>query len=226
MIWKRPKVFNFWCDQIKVLQREVDAEIIPLAVGSEKKVSRELAEVNNVRYYEFKNRPLGRKANYRLRVARSLDPDYILFLGSDDVICSDLLQYQIELANDFDVVEVKDIYYYDTRTKTFVYCKGYTNHRKGEPLAVARLVNAKVFDEIGCDVWDARKSKGIDIDFHNKLDQFKRTQIEIENRFLVLDIKTDDNISTFDTTRDNWKVIPEAFVKKKLGSQFSKLKQL
>lgn len=226
MIWKRPNVFKFWCDQIKVLQQELDVEIIPLAVGSEGVHSKRLAEENGVIYYEFPNMPLGRKANHRLRMAKELNPDYILFLGSDDVICPELLKHQVELAKDYDVIEVKDIYYYDTRSKTFVYCEGYTNHRKGEPLAVARFVNAKVFDKIGLNVWNARKRKGIDSDFNDKLHQFKRTQVEIKNRFLVLDIKTNDNISTFDTTRDNWSLIPQTFVRRKLGENFSKLKSL
>jgi hypothetical protein len=225
-MWKRHKVFQLWCDQIKVLQKEVDAEIIPLAVGSEGSVSKQLAELNGVVYHEFPNLPLGRKANHRLQMAKSLSPDYILFLGSDDIICPELLKHQIELAKDYDVIEVKDIYYYDTRSRVFVYCQGYTNHRKGEPLAVARFVNTKVFDKIGWSVWNENKRRGIDSDFHKKLNQFNRKQIKIKDRFLVLDIKTSENISKFDVTRNNWKIVSQGFVSRKLHSNFTNLMRI
>ncbi len=218
MMWKRPKVFQFWCDSIKRLQKEVpEVEIIPMAVGSEGYRSRKLAERNGVIYHEVQNRPLGAKANARLKHAKELNPDYVLFLGSDDIICHDLLREYLKRIKSCDVIEVKDLYYFDTRTKKCVYCEGYTNERKGEPLAVARFVKRQVLDYFGWSVWESRKVKNIDSGFHNKLESshFKRDLITIKDKYLVLDIKSAANISTFDTTRDNWHLINNEFFKRK-----------
>lgn len=223
-MWKRPEVFRFWAEQVNKLKEQADFEIIPLAVGSEGRRSKRLCESYGIEYYEYPNHPLGRKANARLRFCKKYDPDWILFLGSDNVISFDLLQEYIKHMESYDVIECKDIYYFDTRTKTSVYCEGYNNHRKGEPLAVGRCISRYVAEENNWDLWDDRKLKGIDSSVHEKLKPFRRKLITIKDKHLVLDIKGNQNISTFDTSRTNWHVISNEFFKRK--TDFRRLSML
>lgn len=223
-MWKRPEVFRFWAQQVNKLKEQANFEIIPLAVGSEGRRSKGLCDEYGINYYEFPNMPLGRKANARLKFCERYNPDWILFLGSDNVISFDLLEEYQKHFDNYDVIECKDIYYFDTRTKQSVYCEGYDNHRKGEPLAVGRCISRYVAEQNNWSLWNDRSFKGIDSAINKKLSPFRRKLIEIKDKHLVLDIKGNQNISTFDTRRSNWHLINDDFFKEK--TDFEKLKTL
>ncbi len=220
MMWKRPNTFRFWAKHLQSLKSNF--EIVLLAVGSEGETSRKLAQDCGVHYVEYPNN-LGAKANARCRACQLLNPDYIMFLGSDNIVCNELLEYYW-LNRHNDIIEVKDIYYFDTRSNTSVYCEGYTNHRKGEPLAPARMISRKVAELLHWSLWNDRKRAGIDSSATVKLNRFKRHQITIKDRFLVLDIKSNQNISKFDVSRDNWHIIDEEFIRER--TNFNVLRRL
>ena len=79
-------------------------------------------------------------------------------------------------------------------------------------------------EENNLDLWDDRKLKGIDLSVHEKLKPFRRKLITIKDKHLVLDIKGNQNISTFDTSRTNWHVISNEFFKRK--TDFRRLSML
>lgn len=233
MMWKRYELFKFWATQIRRLQKDFknELEIIPVAVGSEGGLSRTLAERYNIHYLEHENLPLGRKANARLMFCKQFNPDYIMFLGSDDIICSGLMaEYIKEMRNNTEIIEVMDLYYYDLISKKAAYCEGYTTgRRKGEPLAVARCISKTVADVLGWKLWDNSRRISPDSCIYKALKtyDFTRTKLTIKDKYLVLDIKNDEGINTFKPEKDNWELIKRTTFKKFLHiNDYNKLIRL
>jgi len=130
MIWQRPEVFKVWAAcamTIIKLFPEIHIEVV--VAGSEGRKSRELVEGFGFLYVEVKNEPIGRKANRRLMACEKLNPDYVLFLGSDDVVSPKAFNYLYRLMQlGVDEIVNMDLYYYDTRSKIAVHSIGFINY--------------------------------------------------------------------------------------------------
>jgi len=231
MIWKRFDVFQFWCDHIKRLQNECqEIEIIAIAVGSEGESSRKIAEKNGVYYTECQNLPLSRKANARLMFAKQFNPDYIMFLGSDDIISTSLLKtYFHFMQQGIDIIEINDLYYFDIKTKSAAYCDGYSfGRRKGEPMAVARCIKNVVAIVFNWQLWNEKTKSSPDSNIFKMISQynFSRKRITINGQHLVLDIKG-GGINNFNINKQNWHSINnQEFLKFISIEEFQKLNEL
>lgn len=223
MAWQRHELFESWCMNIDHLRNcDTGFEIIPIVVGSFDRHIRNIAEKYNCYYTDFQNMPLGAKSNERLRFCSEFAPDFIMLLGSDDFICADLLREYYRLAQEGNqIIEVSDIYYLHPETGTHVYCEGYTNNRKGEPMAVARMFTSSVAEAFNWKLWPEHKRRGMDSKIRTALRgiDVKRTQFSVKDRFLVLDVKTGVNLTKFDTSRDNWHVIEPNHIKNTLKTE-------
>jgi len=226
MMHRRYWVFQLWCNHIKRLQVSFpNIEIIPIAVGSEGKITKNLAESNGVYYHEYPNGDLKKKANARLRFAKRFDFDFIMFLGSDDVISNSLLKRYIELINQgFEIIEIMDLYYFDLQTKAFAYCDGYSSgERTGEPMAVARCISYKVADDNDWDLYGSRFSPDGAIREALNKRNYKRKQFYIKGDHLVLDIKG-SGINSFNIKKSNWFEESRSYLKSKLpADEYQKL---
>jgi len=211
MMWKRFDLFQLWCDHIKRLQKECpEIEIIPISVGSEGSASKSICDSNDVFYMEHANLPLRNKANARLTFAKQFNPDYILFLGSDDIISTSLLkEYIHHMLKGVHIIEVMDLYYFDRITKQSAYCKGYTSRRRlNEPMAVARCISKFVANEFDWKLWTTNRNSSPDANINSNLrsTDFSNARITIKDKHLVLDIKG-EGINSFKPNKDNWELI-------------------
>ena len=89
---KRLEVLKICLDGIERLKREnKDIEFVPFAVYSGK-AEGDLLEKYKVRSLKFSNEYLGHKKNAGLKELMKLDWDYMLEIGSDDIISSKLIE--------------------------------------------------------------------------------------------------------------------------------------
>lgn len=203
-VWKRPEVFELWAAGIKRLYPLADVTVC--VAGSEGYKSREMVERHGFNYVETPNEPLGYKSNQALRLARLFDPDFVLFLGSDDLISTPTLAYILERTEEADLVEPMDLYIYDSESKRVMHSRGYENHRKGESLAVGRCLSAKILDKLDWELWDNMREKFLDGSSRDKLSgvSVKRHTYRLkEIGGFILDVKTKDNLSPF-VVQPNW----------------------
>lgn len=194
-IWGRPEIFKIFC---KNNGRFADI----LAVGSESDKSRDLAKSLGCFYIEFPNKPLGMKFNARLKwFLDRKEYSHIILLGSDDLICSKAFAKLNNLRHKYDVISWKDIYFYDIERKIGMYSSGYKNNRKGEPFAPGRCISRKFIEENNGILWSNKNAKqGLDLGLWNKIKKIKN-HLEIsaiENDCIILDIKTNKNITGFE----------------------------
>lgn len=200
-MWQRPEVFEIFATGINRLQGQFD--IIPVIVGSEGEASRELCRKYQFMYLERPNNPLGRKFNEGLRVFRGTDVDYVMVMGSDDIISNNLIEaYMPYMEKRKDIIGILDIYFYDMIKKEMHYLPGYglrkqDKHRKGEPLGLARCLSRDLIDKCHWQLWQNSVDKGLDWTMWMKLKRMRVRPVTLrltDINALALDLKSGHNI--------------------------------
>lgn len=171
-----------------------------LVIGSEGSKSKEFCEDRGCFYKECPNDPLDNKLNERIQWFLSR-PEYthIIFLGSDNLISGEVYDSIVNNSYKYDIISWKDIFFYDLESKRIFYRNGYTNHRMGEPLAPGRCMSKK-FIKNNKQLWDNNINRSPDYNIWTKIKDIQSQIVlsckDIEG--IILDIKTDENINSFD----------------------------
>ena len=202
-IWKRYDIFKIWCDGInKLIQNAPDAlDIEVIVAGSEGIHSRTPVEANGYTYIETSNYPLSEKMNKTIIKAKELQCDYVLCLGSDDIITVDLLhKYYEYMQGGYDYVGLLDFYFYDTITKKALYWAGYNDKRRGQTCGAGRMLSSWLLDKIDWRLWTGSVNKGLDSNMANTLKNIphRATTLKLKDLNLyAVDIKSEYNVTPF-----------------------------
>jgi len=190
-----------------------DYGIQAMVAGSEGKTSRELCESYGVGYIETPNKPISNKF---IRAAQAAivkyKPSHLLILGSDDFIDNSLIQTYSQLL-DYDVIGMKDCYFYHTKSKEAAYWKGYTfPHRVGESIGMARMLSRKVYELLKGKLWASNMNSGLDYTMMQRIKKVKGLKCitaSITDVGIAVDIKGQGNITGFDCYRGNMKSVSD-----------------
>lgn len=195
LVWKRHELFEVFKLQVKRLQELADVQVI--VTGSEGKASWDLCKDYN--YLDVANVPIGFKAQLGIRYAKYLDFDYMLFLGSDDFISDKTFLQYLEWAEEgIEEIAPMDLYLYEAETRSLVYAEGYVDHRRGEPMAVGRMISRGLLDRLDWQIWNIAEKKWLDnwaweqmqsIPHTTKYFYLNRTDL------FIVDVKTDHNMT-------------------------------
>lgn len=200
-VWKRPEITRIFAEGIKRLQKQFD--IVPVVVGSEGETSMSLCHEYGFMYLERPNEPLGHKFNEGLRVFKNIDVDYIMIMGSDDLISNNLIKaYMPFMEKRKDVIGILDIYFYDILEKQLHYLSGYglkpqDKHRKGEPLGLARCIKRDVIERLQWQLWMNGINKGLDWTMTQRLKRIRVRPVVMRLKdigALAVDLKSRQNI--------------------------------
>jgi len=114
-LWKRPVITRICFEGIKRLQKTIPIE--PICIYSEDD-SKSLCKEYGFEAYEYKNDPLGEKLNFGLERALESEWDYLLQIGSDDLLSEKLFEmYDPFIAKSSRAFGLSTMYFYDIRTK-------------------------------------------------------------------------------------------------------------
>lgn len=225
MIWKRPNIFRIWAvtvQRIIATFTEIDFEV--LIAGSEGPKSKKIIDAWCWHYIETPNEPLGLKANLRLKACEKLKPDYVLFLGSDDIMSIKTFSFILKkMKQGFDEIAPMDLYIYNAPNRRLIYSQGYINHRKGERLSIGRVLHKNVLDRVKWSMWNNNRKIGLDGNSRNKLTGSVKNPYYYwlkEHDLMIIDIKTGINLSKF-KLRNNHIVVQNA----KLDEHFPEIKK-
>jgi hypothetical protein len=195
-IWQRHDLFEIFKQGIERVKENSSHEIKLVTIGSEDIRFSDL-------HIESPNQPLSNKWQSGIDYIKDLEFDYVLMLGSDDLISSNLLDiYTPAMEEGFDLIGLKDCYFLDARTDELTYWAGYTNHRRGESLGMARMLSRGLLMKMNWNIWQSGLKKGLD---SSMMRNIKRLQYS-EKMFLcrkegvaAVDIKTNINVSDIRT---------------------------
>ncbi len=189
-VWKRPEITEICFMGINRLRKSGLFPIEAFAVISEDSMI-PLCEKYDIDYRMYKNEPLGEKKNYGLSVAMDKDFDYLIEIGSDDLIKTELLELYAPYfghkhllgCNDFVCINSEDLE-----------CRRI--HTNKTPYGAGRAISKEALSKIGT-LWPWKAMQGMDKSSHFTLVRSGFTDTRVGNGPLVIDIKSDVNIWPF-----------------------------
>lgn len=141
-VWKRPEIFKIWLD----CWLSLDPKPNIVVVGSADDHCEDIALRSECIYYRMPNQPVGAKWN--LAHQEALKCDYLLTTASDDVMDQAMWEYFCTFKGER--LTLRDLYFYDTQTKTFIYWPGYQQKSAyfGFPIGAHQLTRFDVMEKI------------------------------------------------------------------------------
>lgn len=106
-VWKRPEITEICFVGINRLIKNSRFPIEAFAVISEESMI-PLCNKYNIKWTFYKNDPLGEKKNHGLNEAMKLEWDYLLEIGSDDLVKDDLVELYAPYFGKYDLFGTKD----------------------------------------------------------------------------------------------------------------------
>lgn len=201
-IWKRHNIFKMFAKGVKHIEENIkDVELITIVAGSEGKESKKLVESYGFHYIEMPNQPLSNKMQSTIKKAYELKVDYVICMGSDDVLSLELMQkYILMMKKGIDYIGTTDFYFYDTVSDKSLYWGGYTeNYRFGHLCGAGRCLSANLLNQMNWMVWEGYDNM-LDTSMQVKLKGCKYTEERINLKKLglyALDIKSETNMTKF-----------------------------
>jgi len=179
MLWGRHDLFRVWAIGIhRIINTFPSIDWVVTVAGSEGRESELLVRSCGFEYIETPNEPIGRKANMRLQFTKMYKPDYVLFCGSDDFFCNSAIKLYCGLIKKgYNEIAPLDIYYL-TPEKQIAYSHGYQGARKGEPVAVGRMLSSKILDKLDWRLWD--DSEDMYLDGHSRDKIWAKGKVDVQ----------------------------------------------
>lgn len=202
-IYKRHEIVRLWHQGVLRLKNfwpeKIEVEVF--AVCSNKEDEALLKELN-VNYCYTENRPLGKKHNNGLKEALKLDFDYLMQLGSDDVILPELLEYYLYwMQRGIPVFGVDKCYFTNLKTvRLFQLLKDKYNHLVG----AARMIKREVLEKAKGQLWPDDFEKGLDFGSQMKMVNLGYAPFRVNiPESMVMDIKSNINIWSYERIKNN-----------------------
>lgn len=111
-IWGRPRITKIFVSCLK--WAKLDAQVLMILSKEDQDYSKNLELVKDYDHCIFKNEPLGKKLNAGIEYALDYDFDYLMNLGSDDLIHPSLFGlYRPFMEEKWQFFGLDKIYFYD-----------------------------------------------------------------------------------------------------------------
>lgn len=215
-VWGRHEILKRWAEGVNRIKNYWPdiIEIIPLCIVSNQE-DKEIVQSFGFGWCEAENLPLGRKHNAGLDFLRKLDFDYILQLGSDDVISNEYLHYILPLMIDeVDMFGVGSLYFAEPKTKKA--CRFDLSTHANTVIGAGRCISHRAIETLDYKLWPDEVNKGLDMTSQANLQAIDVIPYLIQTSDIcVLDIKSDTNIWSYDTFGNNFPKVDYSEVSEK-----------
>lgn len=192
-VWKRPEITELCFKGIKRLQQHPDFEIEAAAVISEDEMI-PLCEAYGVHWVMAENFPVGKKKNTGLQFCREFEFDFLMEIGSDDLVLNSLLDDYKKFMVKYDFFGVSELAFIDTVTAD---CRKHGG--KDTLIGAGRMISRKALEALEWKIWTDHRNRGLDRDsvikFYNNGIYF--WQIPAGEYPKVIDMKSLVNINPF-----------------------------
>lgn len=222
-VWKRPEIFELFAKGINNLKERFPSVEIEVAVsGSEGFRSEQMVKKHGFHYVETPNQPLGAKMNKALNVGKSINADYYVLVGSDDIIHHDLFSMYIAFMKlGIEYIYLIDCYFYDNESGKSSFWGGYIKqHNRGHALGAGRVLSKSVMQRINYKCWfDVELSHVLDTAFDRIVEPVVNSRVKLsckEDNVHILDIKSGVNMTKFEIW-ENTKFIDSNYIKDKFN---------
>lgn len=221
LVWKRPEIFEMFATGIKEMKKAMpkDFHLDVIIAGSEGDRSRKMVEAHGFIYIECPNYPLANKANAPLSLARIINPDYVLCMGSDDILHPDtFVMYCDLMRKGVDFMGVLDFYFYDTTSGKSSYWGGYKEpYRVGRTCGAGRVLSRRILDLWKWKIWEVKHNHILDNSMDEKLKNVEHKSCTFKLRdfnLYAVDVKSTTNMTPFELWPNSRFISSETLIKK------------
>ena len=195
----RPKIFKLFCAGVRRLREELNYNF-PVIVTSDID-DKEVCEEYGIKHYVQANNPVSDKFNTSCMRAKDLDVDYVVIVGSDDLIATNsMLTLWAEMKKGYDLIGITNVYFYDANGPH----KGKLLQLKGtRMLGVCKCIHRRVLDEVGWKPWNKKKDWGLDSVAAKAISPHVKTWKQVDG-VRVFDCKTKTNLNKFHRFYGHW----------------------
>lgn len=189
-VWKRPEITEICFMGINRLKKVGIHQVSAFAVISEEEMI-PLCKKYGIEYCFYKNYPLGEKKNYGLSQAMKIDFDYLVEIGSDDLLKNDFLSlYSWNLP----VMKLADFIILDSET---LKCKRLSGSIP--KYGTGRAIHKDVLKDLK--LWPDKANRGLDNSSMMRLAVAGVTQQWFKSEEpLSIDIKSEVNIWSYESS--------------------------
>jgi len=207
--WHRPRIsMLYWrgIDRLTACARSLRVDLTTVAVVSPDDPENErLARAYATLVARAPNQPLADKWNTASLAAQRLAPDYVLILGSDDLVSDALFRSQVEaMRRGVPHSGLTDFYLYNAATHRAAYWPGYPqgHKRRGRSIGVGRFYARSVLEQLEWALWPGSdRTTGMDGLSDDRLVAHGvplHAQSSADWGGVALDVKSEQNVWAFD----------------------------
>jgi hypothetical protein len=193
-VWKRPEITEICFMGVRRLRKSGLFPIECFAVISEESMI-PLCEKYDVEYVMYKNEPLGEKKNYGLSQAMKKDFDYLIEIGSDDLLKTEIFEVYANYFGKYHIIGLDSFYYLNSEDQE---CRHYRNPSF---FGIGRAISKEAIKSIG-KLWKDELNRGLDNNSTATLHRNKYMEVRIKKP-MAIDIKSDTNIWPFNYLEGN-----------------------
>lgn len=192
-IWGRMNITELCLSNLKKLKEDYDIEV--LCVISEQ-WAKLMAFKYGFKWCEVSNDDLGHKMNYGIEKALKYDFDYLMNLGSDDIITKELLdEYKEHMESNSPMFGITKVCFFDSKTKelkevNYGHLIGAGRMIRRDVLCKCTVANGKV------SMYDKGLERGLDNNSRKRFMSIAMRELDLKGNMIV-DIKGDENIWKF-----------------------------
>lgn len=190
-VYKRHELTEIVLDYYRELQKKYPFKIV--IAGSEGESS--LALCHGFDYIEVENFPISNKNNAMMLKAREFNPDAVVLIGSDNMICEETLKFYYDLIEqkESNVVGFYDVYFYSTEHEALVHFDS-----GNKSYGAGRYYPRTVLDKLDFKGWTGSYDRGLDgNNMRNMIAHGITSRVVklIENDLFLVDVKHNFSIS-------------------------------
>lgn len=148
-------------------------------------------------WVDVDNRYLGLKFNKAMEAARTCNPDYVMTLGSDDLILPQLFTYYEEyMDQSTEFFGINTMHFYNAGTNEMKLFN--KNYKSPQTLGVGRMYSKELLNRFNWYIWPYKVNRGLDNQASRRIRStwVMETVVDIPQPF-ICDVKTEDNINKF-----------------------------
>lgn len=192
-IWRRPDITELCFLGIERLRKHNGYNIDVFAVISENEMI-PLCDKYKVKWIMHENQPLGKKKNYGLRQLKNFDFDYMMEIGSDDLITNELLDQYLDYFGKYDFFGISDSVYIESENLA---CRRLVSDKT--TYGAGRCMSRKLLEDCNWTLWNDGLGRGLDNNSILNVQTlgYKYHKVKPMNCPGVIDVKSNENLWKF-----------------------------
>jgi len=189
--WRRPDITRIWAEWIK-LTTGYNIRVLAVLSPEDEFFEENRAILSDFDRVLYKNKPLSEKLNAGINYALTLKWDYLMNLGSDDLLHPLIWNlYEPYIKSEEPFFGLKRVYFFDMEKKRLGQAKEYF-------WGAGRMIHRSVIEKIGC-LYTPGRERGLDCDSKDRIvSKYHYLALDTEDFPYVVDLKTWDSLNDYD----------------------------